>query len=66
MTAPDKKEPRLGSNQVEASWEKEATTGILTTAACAVCFLLAFAYLRGTEQLLLASIGGMLATGGAR
>jgi len=43
---------------------EEAITGVLTTAACAVCFLLAFTYLRGTEQLLLASIGGLLAGGG--
>ena len=31
MTAPDNKEPRLGSNQVEASWEKEAPTQATST-----------------------------------
>jgi hypothetical protein len=43
----------------------EAITGALTTAAGAICFLLAFTYLHGTEQLLLASLGGLL-IGGAR
>jgi hypothetical protein len=66
MTEPDKKRASTGGNQVEAHQTgEEATTGILTTAACALCFLLAFTYLHGTEQLLLISLGGML-IGGSR
>ena len=41
-----------------------ATTGILSTTVGVVCFLLAFTFLRGTEQLLVVSLGGLLATGG--
>jgi hypothetical protein len=42
---------------------KEVTPLALSTAACAVCFLLAFTFLHGVEQLLLVSLGGMLAGG---
>ena len=66
MTASDKKGASTGGNQVEASWEKEATMHALTTALSALCLLVAFTLLRGTEQLLLASVGGLLATGGVR
>jgi hypothetical protein len=44
----------------------EVTTGILSTAFGAVCFLVAFAFLRGTEQLLAVSAAGLLASGGVR
>jgi hypothetical protein len=48
-----------------AHWkENEVNTGILSTALSAVCFLLAFTYLRGIEQLLVISLGGLLAGGG--
>jgi len=60
------KENRPTCDRAAHRKENEVTTGILSTAACAICFLLAFTYLRGTEQLLLISLGGMLATGGAR
>jgi hypothetical protein len=63
MTAPDKKRASTGGNQVEASWEKEATMHALTTAACAVCFLLAFTS-HGAEQLFVVALGGLLAGGG--
>jgi hypothetical protein len=64
MTGPDKKGASTGGNQVEAHQTgEEANTGIVTTAGCAICFLVAFTFLRGTEQLLLASVGGMLIGG---
>ena len=64
----DKKENRdlasRGSHDHQTN--VEATTGALTTAAGAICFLLGFTYLHGgTEQLLLISLGAML-IGGAR
>ena len=67
MTGPDKKGASTGGNQVEAHQTgEEANTGIVTTAGCAVCFLVAFAFLHGTEQLLFVSLGALLATGGAK
>jgi hypothetical protein len=56
-----------GANRPEVTINREKTlTGILTTAGCAVCFLVALTFCHGTEQLLLVSIGGLLATGGVR
>jgi hypothetical protein len=62
MSAPDKEK---ASTQREPSRGRpeEVTFPALTTAACAVCFLLAFTYTHGPEQLLLASLGGLLAGG---
>jgi hypothetical protein len=64
MSEPDKEK---ASTQREPSrgGPEEVTFPVLSTAACAVCFLVAFTFLRGTEQLLLASLGGLL-IGGAK
>ena len=67
MTAPDKEKIPAGAEPTGThQTTKEATTGILTTGSAAICFLLAFTYLHGTEQLLLISLGGLLAGGSAR
>jgi hypothetical protein len=64
--SPDKEKVPASANQPgPIRQDEEATTGALTTGAAAICFLLAFTFLRGTEQLLLASVGGLLA-GGAK
>lgn len=43
-----------------------ATLPVLSTAAAAIIFLIAFTCAAGTEQLLLASIAGMISERGAR
>jgi len=59
------KENRPTCDRAAHRKENEVTTGVLSTALSAVCFLLAFTYLQGTEQLLLISLGGLL-IGGVR
>jgi hypothetical protein len=64
MAEVTEKEKRLDQREpVEATIRQdvEATNDALATGAAAICFLLAFTFLRGTEQLLLASLGGLLA-----
>jgi hypothetical protein len=66
MTAPDKeKETRTLRVRESDRRRSEATMGILSTAACGLCFLLS-AHLTGTDQLIAISLGGMLALGGSR
>jgi hypothetical protein len=65
MSTPAKENRDLVSRGSHDHQTKEVTPLALSTAACAVCFLLAFTFLHGTEQLLLVSVGGML-IGGAR
>jgi hypothetical protein len=64
MTAPQEKS-RPTCDRTTHQRRNNATTGTLTTGAAAICFLVAFTYLRGTEQLLVASVGGLL-IGGAK
>ena len=66
MNGPDKKASRPTCDRTTHQRRNNATMGTLTTAACAVCFLVAFTFCHGTEQLLLASVGGFLAAGGAK
>ena len=61
----DKKESRPTCDRTTHRRRNNAITDILSTAGCGLCFLLAFTYLRGTEQLLLVSLGGLL-VGGSR
>ena len=49
---------RRGTSRGELG--EEATTGILSTAISAVCFLAAFTFCHGAEQLLLVIVGGIL------
>jgi hypothetical protein len=63
MTTPEKEIPAQREPSRDRRRDKNLLTGTLSTAACAVCFLLAFTYLHGIEQLLLVSLGGMLAGG---
>jgi hypothetical protein len=66
MTSPDK-EKNPGQRKPTGTHQttKEVTLSVVSTALSAVCFLLAFTYFRGTEQLMLVSLAGML-IGGAR
>ena len=64
MNGPEK-ESRPTYDRTTDRRRNNATMGILTTAGCAVCFLVAFMCLHGTEQLLLVSLGGILALGGS-
>jgi hypothetical protein len=65
MTAPKEKVPASANQPGPIRQDEEATMGILSTAGAAICFLVAFTFCHGTEQLLLASVGGLL-IGGSR
>jgi len=58
------KENRPTCDRAAHRKENEVTTGVLSTAG-AICFLVAFTYFHGTEQLLLISLSAML-IGGSR
>ena len=60
-----KEKPHDLANRAAHQTGEEATMRTLTTSLAAICFLLAFTFLRGTEQLLVASVGGLL-SGGSR
>jgi hypothetical protein len=64
--SPDKKASRPACDRTaHHQTGEEVTTGVLSTAAGVICFLVAFTFCSGTEQLLLISLGGML-IGGSR
>jgi hypothetical protein len=65
MAEVTKKESRPTCDRTTNAEENRRSSAIsvLTTAISAVCFLLAFTFLHGTEQLLLASVGALLAGG---
>jgi hypothetical protein len=65
MTLPEKETRTLRVRESDHQEKKLTLTHTLSIAACAVCFLLAFSFLHGTQQLLLISLGVML-IGGSR
>lgn len=62
MSGPEK-ESRPTCDRTTDQRRNNATMGILSTAGAAICFLVAFTFCHGTEQLLLASVGGLLIRG---
>jgi hypothetical protein len=65
MSTTKEKPHDLANRAAMPEENRSSTLSVLTIGLGAVCFLVSFTYLHGTEQLLLISLGAML-IGGSR